>query len=80
MLYLMLYYLLVFVSTHAWFSYMLAWFRFIDTHLFVCARHLALFYVLVGLFSDNHGPTYSDFKLNHGGPLWRLKWRSGSVD
>jgi len=35
--------------------YMLILFRFIDTRLFACARHLASSYAFVGLISNNPG-------------------------
>ena len=35
--------------------------------MFACARYLALFYVLAGLFSNNSGPVCSDSKLGTPG-------------
>ena len=42
---------------HVWLEYMIFW---SSTRVLVCTRHLASFYILVGLLSDNLGPSYPD--------------------
>ena len=60
------------VCLYLWhdFWYMLFWFKFIDTCMLACARHLASFYVLVGLLSYNPWTCMSRFRsLDRGDPL-----------
>jgi len=50
----------IYVTDHC--LYLHAWTTslWLCTRVFACARHLASFYVLVGLFSDNPGPACPD--------------------